>query len=236
MVAPRRPAASPSWRNRILELRYCRPDELVDHPKQWRIHPEHQRQAMLGILDEVGIAGAALAYVSPSTGQLTSIDGHLRKSLGDVAFPTLILDLNDAEADLMLASTDPLSAMADGNALRVSDLLSDIQTSNGALHQMLEALAVEYKAVPPQPYSSPHESGTAGALVTGAGAGLNTTPHPDMPTSQIHMVQLFLAEETWPPFKAAVDRLGYAYACDTITDTVVACVSRAAEALPDAEE
>jgi hypothetical protein len=34
---------SPGWRNRVLELRYCRPSELADHPRQWRIHGELQR-------------------------------------------------------------------------------------------------------------------------------------------------------------------------------------------------
>jgi hypothetical protein len=104
---------------------------------------------MTGILDEIGMAGAGLAYVSPSTGMLTSIDGHLRKSLADVPFPTLILDLDDVEADLLLTSYDPLGALAEANRPQLAALLQEVQSGNAGLQQMLAQLAEREGIVPP---------------------------------------------------------------------------------------
>jgi len=62
-------------------------------------------------LEQVGVAGALTAYHSARNGgRLTLIDGHLRRQDHDLAWPTLILDVGDEEADLLLASHDPLAA------------------------------------------------------------------------------------------------------------------------------
>lgn len=135
-------------RNRVKELRYVRPSDLADHPLQWRIHGELQSQAMQGLLREVGIAGALLAYDSPTTG-LTSIDGHLRKSLADTLWPTLILDVTDEEARLLLASYDPLSAMAETNRTQLAALLADVTTGEAGVQALLQQLAETHGIVPP---------------------------------------------------------------------------------------
>lgn len=213
-----------AWRNRVVELRSCRPSDLVDHPKQWRVHGAAQRAAMQSILEAVGIAGAGLAYVSPSTGLLTSIDGHLRKSLVDAPFPTLILDLDDAEADVLLASFDPLSTMAEANRPMLAALLQDVQTENAGLQQMLEGLALSEGLAA--------LVGTQLALPESAGSPeqemIQTTPVP-APQSNVRMVQLFLTEESFPMFQAQVGRLASQYGTTTITDTVLECLSRAAD-------
>lgn len=135
------PLAIPTWRNRVKELRYVAPRELADHPLQWREHPDQQRSAVRGVLEEVGIAGALLAYVSPATGKLTSIDGHLRKSLGDTPWPTLILDVSDEEAALLLATHDPLAALAESNKEQLTALLHTVQSGDPSVQQMLADLA-----------------------------------------------------------------------------------------------
>lgn len=131
----------PPWRNRVIELRSVRPADLADHPHQWRGHPAHQQTALRGVLQEIGIAGALLAYDSPTTG-LTSIDGHLRKRLDpQIPWPTLILDVTDAEAALLLATLDPLSAMADADRAQLADLLQEVQSENSAVQQLLAQVA-----------------------------------------------------------------------------------------------
>ena len=139
---PRKRVSTPTLdiRNRVKELRYVRPSDLADHPQQWRIHGELQQQAMQGLLREVGIAGALLAYESPTTG-LTSIDGHLRKSLADTLWPTLILDVTDEEARLLLASYDPVSAMAETNRAQLAALLADVTTGDAGVQALLAQLA-----------------------------------------------------------------------------------------------
>ena len=149
-MSARPPRPVSSWRNRVTELRYVAPRELADHPLQWRQHPDPQRFALRGLLEEVGIAGALLAYDSPTTG-LTSIDGHLRKSLdADVAWPTLILDVTDAEAALLLATHDPLAAMAAADQTQLSALLHTVQSGDAAVQAMLSALAQREGVVPPE--------------------------------------------------------------------------------------
>ena len=64
-------------RDRIIELRRVRASELRPHPRNWRQHPPRQRDALRGVLAEVGYADALLARELPD-GTLMLIDGHLR--------------------------------------------------------------------------------------------------------------------------------------------------------------
>ena len=129
-------------RNRVKEMRLVNPDEVAPNPRNWRSHPQAQRDAIRGILADVGIAGAVLAYESKRYSGLTLIDGHERMTVG-VAFPALILDVSDEEADKLLATFDPISAMAETNATALDSLLRDVSTDNAALAQMLNDLATD---------------------------------------------------------------------------------------------
>jgi hypothetical protein len=42
--------------------------DLKPNPKNWRKHPAKQSEALKGILSEVGIAGALIAYKSARNG------------------------------------------------------------------------------------------------------------------------------------------------------------------------
>jgi DNA modification methylase len=129
-------------RDRIKELRRVPAGELLPNGRNWRKHPKAQQEALQGVLAEIGYAGALIAYETPQG--LKLIDGHLRASTTpDGLVPVLILDVNDEEANKLLATLDPLAAMAeaDGNALEA--LLRDVQTGNQALADMLTNLAEE---------------------------------------------------------------------------------------------
>jgi len=138
-------------RNRVKEMRLCKPSELADHPHQWRVHPRDQRDALEGILREVGIAGTLLAWHSERNGgQLTAIDGHLRKSLDPgIKWPTVILDVTDAEADLLLATHDPLAAMAEAGRAELDALLREVATEEAAVKAMLATLSENVGIIPP---------------------------------------------------------------------------------------
>jgi hypothetical protein len=133
----------------VKELRYVSPRDLDDHPYQWRLHPDHQRSALRGVLEEIGIAGALLAYESPTTGRLTSIDGHLRKSLGETPWPTLILDVTDEEAHLLLATHDPLASLAESSQATLGALLQQVSSGDAAVQQLLSDLAQREGITPP---------------------------------------------------------------------------------------
>lgn len=128
-------------RDRVQELRRVRAGDLVPNPKNWRTHPKTQADALKGILAEVGYADALLARELPD-GTLMLVDGHLRaETTPEQEVPVLVLDINEAEADKLLLSLDPLAALAETNAVALDALLREVDTGSEALQQMLSDLA-----------------------------------------------------------------------------------------------
>ena len=85
--------------------------QLLEHPRNWRRHPEAQSAAMRGVLAEIGFADAVIARETPDG--LMLIDGHLRRDvMGDQEVPVLVVDVTAEEADKMLLTLDPLAMMA----------------------------------------------------------------------------------------------------------------------------
>ena len=130
------------YRNRILGLEYIDVADLTYHPGNWREHPTAQAEALKGVLAEVGIAGALLAYHSPRQGgAMVVIDGALRKGAAPQKWPVLVLDVTDEEADYLLATHDPLAAMATADAGALDALLSSVNSGEAAVQAMLSQLA-----------------------------------------------------------------------------------------------
>jgi ParB-like chromosome segregation protein Spo0J len=130
-------------RDRIKELRRVRASQLRPNPRNWRTHPQAQRDTLRGVLAEVGYADALLAR-ELSDGSLELIDGHLRaETTPDMEVPVLILDLDDAEADKLLALHDPLAAMAEANDETLADLIANVETENAAVQALLDQMLHE---------------------------------------------------------------------------------------------
>lgn len=130
-------------RSRVVELRFVPASELVPNPKNWRTHPTKQKEALRALLDEVGIADAVIARPLPD-GRLMLVDGHLRQDVsGAEPLPVLVVDLDEAEADKVLLTLDPVAAMAEADAAKLDALLREVQTGSEALASMLTDLAEE---------------------------------------------------------------------------------------------
>jgi site-specific DNA-methyltransferase (adenine-specific) len=128
-------------RDRIRELRRVPASDLRPNPKNWRTHPQAQADALRGVLAEVGIADAVLAR-ELEDGSLMLLDGHLRvETMGDQILPVLVLDVNEAEGDKVLATLDPLAAMAESDAAKLDAILREVDTGSPELQQMLADLA-----------------------------------------------------------------------------------------------
>jgi len=126
-------------RDRIKELRRVPASELIPNPKNWRTHPVTQQDALRGVLAEVGYADALIARETPEG--LMLVDGHLRaETTPDSDVPVLVLDIDEAEADLILATLDPLAAMADRDSEALNDLISTLEVNNEAVFDMLEQM------------------------------------------------------------------------------------------------
>src|SRR5436190_19429334 len=94
-------------RDRIKDLRRVRAGDLRPRPKNWRTHPEEQQNALRGILAEVGFVDALMVR-ELRDGALQIVDGHLRaETTPDSLVPVLIVDLDDKEAEKVLASRRP---------------------------------------------------------------------------------------------------------------------------------
>lgn len=137
-----------TWQNRITRYSDEPPDQLLANPKNYRTHPGSQADALRGVLQDVGVVQNVLA--NERTGYL--IDGHLRvmealKS-GQPTVPVTWVDLSEEEEALILASLDPLAAMAGTDAAQLDALLREVSTDSPALQQMLDELAQAAGIVP----------------------------------------------------------------------------------------
>lgn len=127
-------------RDRIKDFRRIRAGDLRPHPRNWRTHPDAQRDAMRGVLSEIGYADALVAR-ELADGSLELIDGHLRaETTPDMQVPVLVVDLDDQEALKLLATLDPLSGMAERDSQMLSGLIAELHTDNEAVRAMLAAL------------------------------------------------------------------------------------------------
>jgi len=134
-------ATKTSWRSRIIGHGEEAPDQLLANPRNWRIHPKAQQDALAGVLSEVGWVQDII--VNQQTGHV--VDGHLRVSLaisqGEEKVPVLYVDLSEAEEALVLATLDPLAGMAVAAKDALADLLADVTPQSDAVRAMLEDVA-----------------------------------------------------------------------------------------------
>lgn len=126
-------------RDRVREIRTVRVGDVRPHPKNWRVHPESQRAALTASLQEVGSARVPLVY--EHEGNLTWIDGHLWGDLlPDQEMRVAILDVTDKEAEYLLATLDPIAALANRNENLLREVLSGISTKKAAMKDLLASL------------------------------------------------------------------------------------------------
>jgi hypothetical protein len=136
-VKPAAPPPANAWRNRITGYGEVDPTQLLANPKNWRIHPESQQEALGAVLDLVGWVQVA-AIVNQRTGFV--VDGHLRVSLAisrkEPSIPVGYVDLTDAEEDLILASFDPISGAAVTDSEKLNALLGGLDFANASLDSL----------------------------------------------------------------------------------------------------
>jgi hypothetical protein len=128
-------------RSRIVGHGEEAPDQLLANPANWRIHPKAQQDAMKGILDQVGWVQSVI--VNRTTGHL--VDGHLRVSLAlreDLpTIPVAYVELTPEEEALVLATLDPLAALAVTDKEKLAELLAEVSVKPQELGQMLDSMA-----------------------------------------------------------------------------------------------
>jgi DNA modification methylase len=134
-------SASAPWANRIVDHGSEAPDKLLANPANWRRHGESQQRALTGVLGEVGLVQSVI--VNRTTGHL--VDGHLRVELAIAAhqpqIPVVYVELSAEEERIILASLDPIGAMADADRDKLAELLASVRSEDEAVRALLERIA-----------------------------------------------------------------------------------------------
>jgi len=128
------------FRSRIVGYGEVNPEELLANPLNWRIHPTSQQEGLEHVLTEVGWVDDVI--VNKETGFV--VDGHLRVSLAlrneEPLVPVKYVELTPEEEILVLATLDPLAAMAATDVKILGDLLRDMGSHDGAIGDLLNDL------------------------------------------------------------------------------------------------
>ena len=129
-------------RDRIVEFTRIKASDLTPHPQNWRKHPKAQQAAMSGILKEVGYVDALM--VRQHEGGYQIIDGHLRaETTPDAMVPVLVVDLDDIEAAKVLATFDPIAAMAERDSANLAELLKSLDGDDAVVRLVLPDYIVD---------------------------------------------------------------------------------------------
>lgn len=128
-------------KNRIVGSGEEQLDQIMFNPRNWRIHPLSQQDALKGVLEEVGWVQQVI--INKRTGNL--IDGHLRCQLaareGQKTIPVVYVDVSEDEEALVLATLDPIAAMAATDKQKLDELFADINSDNENVQKMISEIA-----------------------------------------------------------------------------------------------
>lgn len=142
---------------------FCRiaPERIRPNPKNWRTHPEAQRDALQGVLADVGIADAVLVvpcdpdalagllaakdfdrWLKGYAGDFLLVDGHLRaETITGQPVPALVLDLDEREQAEVLATFDPVGDLAGMDRERFIALAGEFNSTSSAVQSLVADLA-----------------------------------------------------------------------------------------------
>lgn len=132
------------WNNRICGHDEVDPSTLNMHDLNWRVHTDEQRRALAAAIDDVGFVRSVL--VSKRTG--TILDGHLRVTLAIAdnvrAIPVEYVDVDEAEEAEILATLDPLSAMAGADPSKLADLATKFDLDSHDLKGLIDGILGDF--------------------------------------------------------------------------------------------
>lgn len=125
------------WQSRIVEQREMSPAELTAHPRNWRKHPQPQADALGGALAEVGLVQGVV--FNRRTKRL--LDGHLRVKLAmenrQATLPVTVVDLSEEEELTVLATLDPIGAMAEADRATLDAILAELRVEDARLAEFI---------------------------------------------------------------------------------------------------
>jgi hypothetical protein len=153
------------------------------------------------------------------------VDGHLRASMAvkynQPEIPVTFVNLSPEEEDTILATYDPLGAMAKVDAGRLRTLFERFKVQNEQLQSMLAELADQAGL-----YSSEFTPLTSDADYA-------KNPYEDKQYLTRKQVTILFDMTEYASFNAAVKELGAHYGLDAMTQVVLQTMIDAAKTIPD---
>lgn len=131
---------SDQWQSRIVGHGRVRVDQIVANPRNWRLHPKYQTEALRENIHQIGFVRSVL--INQRTGYL--VDGHDRVWLAieeqQDEIDAEYVELSDEEEAQALATLDPISAIARADAEKLTALLADVHAEGSALKRAINDL------------------------------------------------------------------------------------------------
>lgn len=214
-------------RNRIVGYADVAPDQLLANPWNYRYHQQYQREALTGVLREVGYVQDVIE--NKRTGHL--VDGHLRVSIAlnenEATVPVKYIDVDEREELGILALKDPIAAMVESDASNLGELVRTGAPKSDAMKMAMAELCDRYftgDTLPPQPTDAAHVThpyeGRAPTDEQRA-AGEVRTP--------LKVIYLFMTQRTYDQTLRSLRKLSESFGTDTLVATTVEALRREAE-------
>ena len=148
------------WANRIVRSGTASAAALAANEANWRSHGAAQQAALAAVLEHIGWVQQIVVNLRSSVawgerrGVETLVDGHLRAELAlrqgpETELPVTYVDLDPDEERLILASLDPIAAMAHADRDQLVALLASVHSDDDAVRALIEDIArQEHIALP----------------------------------------------------------------------------------------
>lgn len=148
------------WENKIVEQGMIDPRQLVPNEDNWRLHPPEQLGAIRGSLRTIGWVAGALVNRrtvehgwAPDECRDVMIDGHARRKEAIAGrqqrMPYTLISVSPEEEATLLATFDPIAALATADAAHLKNVLDRARTDDMNLQGLLDQIARDAKLAPP---------------------------------------------------------------------------------------
>lgn len=136
------------WNNRIIGHDVWPASRFMENPRNWRLHPSSQREALGASLGEIGWIDEVT--VNTVTGFV--LDGHLRVTLAlaqgdETPVPVTLVSLTEEEELLALATFDPITGMAETDKRKLAEVIAGAQAQSREMKQLLENISIRERAI-----------------------------------------------------------------------------------------
>jgi len=127
--------------DRPIRLEWIEAGSLAENPHNWRRHPPSQLRALSDLIHDPAVGWAGVLLFNERTGHL--IDGHARKAAAqaDELVPVLVGNWSPEAEKKILATLDPLAALAGGDSDAYDELTRGLDVDSLFVRDVIDGVA-----------------------------------------------------------------------------------------------